>query len=299
MVKNLKDIRNVQVITAMVTPMKRSGAVNYLATANLAEYLVDEKGSEGLVITGTTGESPTLKPREMYKLYNAVAAAVGDRCCIIAGTGSNDTSAAVEMTRSAVGTEVVDAILSVVPYYNKPSQAGLIEHFLPIADCECPVILYNIPDRSIINLEPETIIELSRHKFIQGVKECNVDQIPEYRFRVSWPDNFRVFTGNDGRLIDTLNHAGHGVISVASHFIGREMERAISMHSSDPAGARALMEKFSKFIKTLFMTSNPTMTKAGLNMLGLNVGGLRRPLIEANAEETAILRKEMESIGLL
>lgn len=293
-----KDIRNIQVAPAMVTPMNPNGTVNYEEAARVATYLVDEQAADALVLTGTTGESPTLKAREEYHLYEKVAEAVGDRCIIIAGTGSNSTEEAVERTKRAISLGCVDAILSVAPYYNKPPQKGLIWHFIAVADCGRPTILYNIPGRTSVNLEPSTIEFLSEHELIYGVKECNVDQIPKYKSRVP-SHGFQILTGEDGKLIEVLGLGGSGVISVAAHFIGKEMKHAIQMFETDPAGAENLMQKYSTFIDKLFLTTNPIMVKAGLNLLGFNAGGLRLPMIEADHHQITILHSEMKKIGLL
>ncbi len=291
--KSLTDIR---VATAMATPRTNSGNIAAQVSRRLAEFCVDLKGADALVVAGTTGEAPTLTDRQQYHLFREVKTAVGDRCRLIAGTGSNETKKSVEMTARAAELEY-DAVLSVVPYYNKPPQEGLVVHFHETADVGLPVILYNIPGRTGLNMEPETVAALSNHKNIVGIKECNIVQIPRYRDLV--PDDFLIYTGEDDKLIEALDLRARGVISVASHMIGKEMARVIEIYQENPKAAAKCMQKYDGLIDALFMTSNPIMIKAGLEMLGFNMGYIGKPLIPANPAQHSALRREMNKLGLL
>lgn len=312
-----KDVRQMKpklsdcrMITAMVTPFNGNGNVNYPKAEALAKHLVDEQKSDGLVVCGTTGESPTLQPKEQNILFERTSEAVGDRALIIAGTGSNSTEEAIDMTREAKANGV-DATLQVVPYYNKPPQGGLFEHFTRIADLGLPVILYNIPGRCGVNLEPETIIELSKHPNIVAIKECNMDQVYDYMWVTTGhegphpieergvPDDFLIYTGDDANLIQALELGCQGIVSVASHLIGPDLKIIMDRFNDDTLVAEAEFKSVHlPLIKKLFPKdkdlSNPIMIKAALNLLGWEVGGLRLPLVPATEEEIASLEEEMK-----
>ncbi len=290
-------LKDVKVLTAMVTPMNKRGSVNYRKAAELSEYLADEQDTDGIVVAGTTGEALNLKVREQYHLFEVVAKAVGDRCLVIAGTGSNSTEEAETMTRNVASSGYADAVLAVVPYYNKPTMPGVVDYFTRIADCGTPTIMYNIPGRSVINMAPETIAELSGHENIVGIKECNVGQMPDYRELL--PADFLIATGNDGELIYALYNGATCNVSVASHFIGRVIKKAISIYPEDPQAAANLMANYADFIDALFAVSNPILAKGGLNLLGFEVGGLRSPMMPATPEESMVLEAEMRKVGLL
>lgn len=285
------------IITAMVTAFNEDGSVNYGATAELAAYLVDN-GSDGLVVSGTTGESPTLTDDEKVELFRVVREAVGDRATVIAGTGSNDTAHSVELTQKATAAGV-DGILAVTPYYNKPPVAGLMEHFRAIASAtDRPVILYNIPGRCALNIEPETLAELYRTDNIVAVKQANAD-LEQSRRLVELCD-MGLYAGNDDMVFPLLEFGGLGGICVASHLAGPQMKEMVRLYRAGSIDeARAIDDSLKKLYETIFISTNPIPVKAALNMLGHDVGGLRLPLVEATADEQAALRRVMEEMGLL
>ncbi|RJQ45239.1 MAG: 4-hydroxy-tetrahydrodipicolinate synthase [Gaiellales bacterium] len=285
------------IITAMVTALNGDGSVNYDATAELAAHLVDN-GSDGLVVSGTTGESPTLTDDEKVELFRVVKEAVGGRATVIAGTGSNDTAHSVELTRRADAAGV-DGILAVTPYYNKPPVAGLIRHFGAIAAAtDKPVILYNIPGRCALNIEPETLAELYRIDNIVAVKQANMD-LEQSRRLVELCD-MGLYAGNDDMVYPLLEYGGLGGICVASHLAGPQMKEMVRLYRAGNADeARAIDESLKPLYEAIFINTNPIPIKAAMNMLGHNVGGLRLPLVEASEEEQAELRRVMEEMGLL
>lgn len=288
------------VLTAMVTPFREDGKINSESAALLAKKLV-ENGSDGLVVSGTTGESPTLTEEEKITLFKVVVEAVGGRATVIAGTGSNSTQGSIALTQAAEKTGV-DGIMLVSPYYNKPTQEGLYRHFKAIAQStELPVILYNVPGRTSVNLEADTIIRLAKDVAnIVAVKEAsgNLDQVSKIRRET--PASFVIYSGEDHLTLPIMSLGGHGVISVASHLVGTQIkEMCMAYTSGDVLKAQEIHLRLWPLFKALFIKTNPVPVKTALNMLGFNVGGFRLPLCEATDVELAPVKTELKSLGLL
>ncbi|HXL04163.1 MAG: 4-hydroxy-tetrahydrodipicolinate synthase [Firmicutes bacterium] len=288
-----------RVMTAMVTPFTPNLKVDYDRAGELAELLV-KTGSDSIVVSGTTGESPTLSFEEKLDLIRVVVDAVGHDAKVIAGTGSNSTESSIELTRAAeeIG---VHGIMLVVPYYNKPPQEGLITHFKTIADTtELPIILYNIPGRTGINMTPDTIETLSRVSNIVGVKEAsgNLEQVTDIRRRT--PRSFKIYSGDDALTLPVMAVGGEGIISVASHVAGKEIKQMIkAFEEGNVTMAAELNCKLFPLFKALFITTNPIPVKLALKLTGFDVGGVRPPLIEAGEKEAVIVEKALKDVGLL
>jgi len=284
-----------RLITAMGTPMKEDGSVDYEQAKILAKKLVDS-GSDGVVVVGTTGESPTLIRSEELKLFAEIKEAVGDRASVIAGTGSNATAEAMEATRQAeeIG---VDACLLVVPYYNKPSQEGLYQHFKAIAlSTKLPCILYNVPSRTVASLSAETTIRLSHIDNIIGTKEAssNFDEIS--RIISSTREDFRVWSGNDSDTLPMLSLGAYGVISVVSHLAGKQMKEMLqSFLDGNMAKAVQIHNHLMPLFKNMFITANPCPLKYALNYLGFHVGKPRLPLVEPDEKSAAVIREVLDN----
>ena len=285
------------ILTAMVTPFDAGLAVEHGRLAELAEYLV-ENGSDGLVVAGTTGESPTLADDEKTAMFRTVVEAVGDRVPVIANTGSNDTAHSVELTRAAEKCGV-DAVLAVTPYYNKPPERGLLAHFRAVAAAtSLPLVVYNIPSRSVVNLSPEALAALGEVENIVAVKQANPD-LGELR-RLRELSDLGIYAGNDDMLLDVLKMGGLGGICVSSHVVGPQLaEIARLVRAGDVAGAERLDEGLRGLYKTLFLTANPILVKEALNLLGHEVGGLRLPLVPATPKESAVVVAELRRLGAL
>ncbi|MFF2753975.1 4-hydroxy-tetrahydrodipicolinate synthase [Psychrobacillus sp. NPDC058041] len=271
--------------TAMVTPFKSDGDIDYTATENLIEHLLSS-GSDSLVVCGTTGESPTLSTSEKLELIQFVVEKVNKRVPVIAGTGSNNTAASIDLSLKAEALGV-DAIMIVTPYYNKPNQRGMVAHFEAIANATTlPIVLYNIPGRSVVNLEPETIVELSKIPSIQIVKEAsgNLDQMT--KILANTEEDFLVYSGDDSLTLPLLAIGGTGIISVASHIIGKDMQEMIhAFHDGDHVKAARIHQQILPVIKGLFQHPNPVVVKYALSKVGVGVGSLRLPLVEMTDEE--------------
>ena len=280
-----------QVLTAMVTPFDQRGEVDFNAARTLVNHLIDN-GSDGLVVSGTTGESPTLTTEEKVNLFKLVVETSAGRVPVIAGTGSNNTRAAISLTKLAEEAGV-DGIMLVTPYYNKPSQEGMFQHFKAIADStSLPVMLYNIPGRSVVNLSVDTIIRLSEISNIIAVKEAsgNLDAMAEIISHT--PDDFTLYSGDDGLTLPVLSIGGAGVVSVASHIIGNEMQEMINQFKNGRVQEAAVLHrKLLPIMKALFTAPNPTPVKAALNMQGVQVGDVRLPMVPLNDEEKSVLQK--------
>ncbi len=278
-----------RVITAMVTPFDSKGDVDYKQAKKLAKALLDS-GSDGLVISGTTGESPTLSLEEKLHLFTEVKSAVGNRGSIIAGTGSYNTRESIELTREAerIG---VDAALLVVPYYNKPTQQGLKEHFQAIAKSTAlPCILYNVPSRTITSLAAETVIELSRVDNIVGLKEANGDLVHVAKILDAVKKDFLVYSGNDSDTFSIVSLGGYGIISVASHLVGVQISEMVSkMVSGKTAKAAAIHRNLLPLVNALFIVSNPIPVKYALNYVGFKVGKPRLPLTPPDEKSAAAI----------
>ncbi|OXS78599.1 4-hydroxy-tetrahydrodipicolinate synthase [Domibacillus enclensis] len=276
--------------TAMVTPFDSKGNIDFNKTTQLIEHLI-QTGTDSLVIAGTTGESPTLTSEEKVALFRHTVKVVGGRIPVIAGTGSNDTRASIELTKKAEA-EGVDAIMLVAPYYNKPSQEGLFQHFKAIAEAtKLPVMIYNIPGRTSILIDPKTTIRLANEvPNIMSTKEASgsIDIITE--IVANTEDDFLVYSGDDGLTLPILSVGGTGIISVASHVAGNEMKEMVNAFlNGDVQKAAAIHQELLPLFRGLFAAPNPVPVKTALQMKGLDVGGVRLPLIPLTEEERTTL----------
>ncbi len=284
-----------RLLTAMVTPFNEEGKVDYEQTKKLALALLNS-GSDGLVVSGTTGESPTLSREEKLRLFTEVKSAVGERGAVIAGTGNYNTAESLELTKEAerIG---VDACLLVVPYYNKPTQAGLYQHFKTIAQgTSLPCIIYNVPARTVVNLSADTVIKLSQIDNIIGVKEAsgNLDQIAKLISGAK--DSFLVWSGNDNDTFSIIALGGYGIISVASHLVGNQIKEMIdSFISGKVTEAANIHRRLLPLVNALFIVSNPIPLKYALNHVGFNVGKLRLPLTEPDEKSAAFIRDTLKN----
>jgi len=287
------------VVTAMVTPFNENLEVNYDAAQALAELLV-QTGSSGLVVSGTTGESPTLTHEEKITLFRKVKEAVGNRAAVLAGTSTYDTAESVRLSQEAERAGV-DGLLLVAPYYNRPSQEGLYQHFKTIAHAvDLPVMIYNIPGRTGVNVEPSTLLRLAEITNVVAVKEASGNLNHMSEICAGAPDGFLVYSGDDSLTLPLLAVGGVGVVSVASHVVGRDIRRMCeAFFAGKVQEATKLHHRMLPLFKALFCTTNPVPVKAALNMLGANVGGVRLPLVEANDREREIIRKALRDYGLL
>ncbi|API93939.1 4-hydroxy-tetrahydrodipicolinate synthase [Virgibacillus pantothenticus] len=273
------------VLTAMVTPFDVNGKIDYAQTDILINYLL-QNGTEGLVIAGTTGESPTLTAEEKISFFQHVVKNVNKRVPVIAGTGGNNTKASISLTKEAERCGV-DAVMLVTPYYNKPDQRSLYEHFKTIAaNTSLPVMLYNIPGRSIVNITTETTVALSKIDNIVSIKEASGDLDQVSQIIEQTDDDFTVYSGDDSLTLPILSVGGSGVISVASHVIGKEMQQMVQLfHEGKTQKAAELHRCLLPVMKGLFMAPSPSPVKAALRMKGIEVGGLRLPLVELSQQE--------------
>jgi len=284
-----------RLITAMVTPFDKDGNVDYGQAKKLALALLDS-GSDGVVVVGTTGESPTLSWEEEYRLFKEIKEAVGDRGAVIAGTGSNNTAEAIEATKEAekIG---VDAALLVVPYYNKPTQEGLYQHFKKIAEStSLPCILYNVPARTVTSLSADTVIRLSQIPNIIGIKEAsgNMKQIGQIISGAR--KDFIVWSGNDEDTLPILALGGYGIISVASHLVGKQIKKMIeSFIAGKVQEAAAIHRHLLPLFDILFVVANPIPVKYAVNQVGFNVGKPRLPLVEPDEKTAALIMKVVKS----
>jgi 4-hydroxy-tetrahydrodipicolinate synthase len=286
----MKEIRGV--ITAMATPFDEAGAVDVDAGRRLAAHLI-EHGSHGLVVGGTTGECPTLTDEETIELFRAVRDEVGGEALLICGTGTNDTRHSRELSRKAAEAGA-DAALVVVPYYNKPNRAGLRAHFEAVAAAipELPVIIYNIPSRVIVNMDPELLGELAQVDNIVAVKQANDEQLGPI-------EGLAVLAGNDNTFCRVLEFGGAGGILVAAHVVGLQMrEMWDAAQDGDLERARRIDAELTPVYDGLSVTTNPIPVKAALSMLGLASDRVRLPLVPADSEQRAAVRTALEGIGL-
>jgi 4-hydroxy-tetrahydrodipicolinate synthase len=275
------------ILTAMVTPFDEKLRVNEESFVALMRHL-GENGSDGFVVAGTTGEASTMTAEEQLGLIELAVAERPPGKTIVAGTGTNDTRQAVYLTERA--TELgVDATLSVTPYYNKPSRLGLKRHYEAVAGAtDRPILLYNIPGRTAINMPPDLLAELAQIPGIVGVKQANADELQPI-------DGLDIYSGDDATLARTLDIGGAGGITVASHVVGNEMRRIVE----EPEHRAEIDASLRDVYETLFLTASPTCTKAALNLLGHDVGGLRLPLVPATPQETEAVRAMLERHGLV
>ncbi|CQR47563.1 4-hydroxy-tetrahydrodipicolinate synthase [Paraliobacillus sp. PM-2] len=283
-----------RLITAMVTPFDHKGNIDYEKTKQLINYLL-MNGTEGIVITGTTGESPTLTQEEKVGFIRFVVQYVNKRIPVIAGTGSNNTQASITLTRQAE-TIGVDGVMVVTPYYNKPSQEGMYQHFKTIAaSTTLPVMLYNIPGRSVVNLSVDTIIRLSQITNITAIKEASGDLDRMTTIISETDDHFELYSGDDSLTLPVLSIGGKGVVSVSSHIIGNEMQQMINYHiNGEQQQASRLHQQLLPIMKALFMAPNPTAVKEALCMMGIDVGSVRLPLIPLSTEERSELTETLQ-----
>jgi 4-hydroxy-tetrahydrodipicolinate synthase len=274
-----------QVLTAMVTPFNDQDEINYDETKRLIDYLIDNS-TEGIVAVGTTGESPTLSHEEKLSFLKFVVEYVNGRVPVIAGTGSNNTKQSIVLTQEAEALGV-DGIMLVTPYYNKPSQEGMYQHFKAIAEStSLPVMLYNIPGRTVVRLELDTVLRLAEVKNIVAIKEATGDLDLISQIITETPDDFAVYSGDDNLLLPILSLGGTGIVSVASHIVGNEMNDMIqSFKSGDHAQATKIQQEIAPVIKALFSAPNPTAVKYALSKKGLDVGHVRLPLIALTEAE--------------
>ncbi|MEO0356160.1 MAG: 4-hydroxy-tetrahydrodipicolinate synthase [Cyanobacteria bacterium P01_A01_bin.3] len=288
-----------RVLTAVVTPFTPEGKLNAPEAAQLAKYLVDN-GTDTLVVCGTTGESPTLTWDEEFELYSVIRTAVAGRAKVIAGTGSNSTEEAISATRK-VADMGLDGTLQVVPYYNKPTQAGLYEHFRAIASCsDIPILLYNIPGRTGVNLEAGTVAQLAQLPTVVGIKEASGSMDAVSEIRKTAPPDFAIYSGDDSLTLPLLSLGGSGVVSVASHLIGPQLQQMIQdFQAGRLQDALATHLKFLPLFKDLFVETNPTPVKTALQLQGWNVGSVRMPLAPLTPTSVETLKSTLESLGLL
>jgi 4-hydroxy-tetrahydrodipicolinate synthase len=288
-----------RMLTAMITPYHPNLEVNYDRAGEIADYLVDT-GSDAIVVSGTTGESPVLHLEEKIQLFAAVKEKVGRRVEVWAGTGSYDTQATIHLSREAEKTGV-DGLLVVTPYYNKPSQEGLYQHFKAIAESvSLPIMLYNIPGRTGTNMLPETVVRLAAIDNIVALKESSgsMDQLSLLKNIV--PDSIAIFSGDDSLTLPMLALGAAGVVSIASHLVGKEIRQMLDAFAvGDVKRAQEVHNHLFPMFRGLFVTTNPIPVKEALNMLGMDVGGLRLPLCHADEAELAGLRKLLASYKLL
>jgi len=285
-----------RISTAMVTPFDAKGNIDFQKTSHLVEYLL-KHGSDSLVISGTTGESPTLTLEEKTALFKHVVNVVDKRVPVIAGTGNYNTKDSIDLTRKAENIGV-DAILLVAPYYNKPNQEGLYQHFKAIAEStSLPVMIYNIPGRSVVNIEPETIIRLSEVPNIKAVKEASGNLVQMAQIIANTPDDFDLYCGDDSLALPTLAIGGVGVVSVASHIIGNEMQQMIqAFYSGNVLEAAKWHQKLLPIMKGLFAAPSPAPVKTALQLKGLNVGSVRLPLVPLTEKERNQLAELLKAL---
>ena len=275
-----------EVITAMITPFDKECRIEYNQVEKIADYLADN-GSDGILVAGTTGESPTLTHEEEFEILLSVKSIVGNRAKIIMGAGSNSTQTAVE-TSKKVAAAGVDAILAVVPYYNKPSQKGMMAHFGEVAKAvDIPIILYNIPGRTGVNMLPETVAKLAKlYPNIIGVKQSMSDMDAVTELRELCPEDFIIYSGDDSLTLPMLSLGAHGVISVASHIVGKDIKSMIrNFKTGEIKAALNMHKRLYPLFKKLFMAPNPIAVKQAMSKLGFCENYVRRPLTEMDEDQ--------------
>lgn len=283
-----------RLITAMVTPFNEQGGIHWEETARLIDYLIEDQKSETLVVSGTTGESPTLSDNEKVELFEFAVKHAAGRCKIIAGTGSNNTAHSIHLTQDAERAGV-DGVLLVVPYYNKPSQEGMYRHFEAIANAtKLPIMLYNVPGRTAASLSAATTLRLAQIPNIVATKECvSLEQVTQ--ISAGAPEHFRVYSGDDAAGLPAIAVGAYGIVSVASHVVGAEMKQMIdAFFGGAPVQAAQIHQKLFPVFKGLFECPqplpNPVAVKYALTLRGLDVGSVRLPLIAATEDEQEFIR---------
>ncbi|MBD2326983.1 4-hydroxy-tetrahydrodipicolinate synthase [Alkalinema sp. FACHB-956] len=289
-----------RILTAMITPFDTEGRVDYAIAEKLAIHLADN-GSDTLVVCGTTGESPTLSWDEEFELFRVIQSAVAGKAKVMAGTGSNSTQEAIAATQKAQALGL-DGSLQVVPYYNKPPQDGLYQHFRAIAEAapDLPIMLYNVPGRTSQNLLPETVARLAEISNIVAIKEAsgNLDQVSQVR-RLT-PPEFLIYSGDDSLTLPILAVGGCGVVSVASHVAGNQLQQMIqAFERGNTTVARDLHIQLLPLCKALFLTTNPILVKAAMRLMGWEVGSCRLPLGEAPESLVTELKQVLHDLHLL
>jgi 4-hydroxy-tetrahydrodipicolinate synthase len=285
-----------EVLTATVTPFDADGAVDYERYRELCTYLVDN-GSDGVVVNGTTGEAPTLSDEERLGLLRAALVAVGDRATVVAGTGTYSTAHSIHLTEQAHNAGA-HGFLVVTPYYNKPPPRGIVEHFKAVAaTSDRPVMVYNIPSRVVINIEPETMAELAEIPNVTSVKQANDDLEQAERILELGLD---LYAGDDNIVYPFLELGGMGGVCVHTHVVGPQVKEMVRrFREGDTEGSRRIHEELAPAYELLAVTTGPIQIKAALNLIGQDVGGLRLPLVEASDEERAQIRDCLERLGVL
>ncbi|MBI4286221.1 MAG: 4-hydroxy-tetrahydrodipicolinate synthase [Chloroflexi bacterium] len=283
-----------RLLTAMVTPFNKEGEVDYAQAKKLALALLNS-GSDGVVISGTTGESPALTHREKLWLFEEIKNAVGTQGTVIAGTGTNSTAESVQLTKEAekIG---VDGCLLVVPYYNNPTQDGLYQHFKTIAgSTRLPCILYNVPSRTVANLSADTVIKLSQIENMAGIKEASGNLKEISKIISNTRKDFLVWSGNDNDTFHILTLGGYGIVSVASHLVGNQIKRMIDcvLNGNISEGA-GIHHRLLPLVNTLFVIANPMPVKYAVNQVGFNVGKPRLPLTEPDEKSAALIRETLK-----
>ena len=282
------------VLTAVLTPFDEDGSVDYGVFWKLIRHLADN-GNDGVVVTGTTGESPTLSKPEKVALFKEAVEAAGDRMKVIAGTGTYNTAESITLTEQAASVGV-HGIMAVTPYYSRPPQAGLVKHFTAIAEAsDLPLMLYNIPGRTARLIEVETLVELAQHDKIVAVKDAVGDHDYTSRAIKELPEGFAVYSGDDGRTKDIVYAGGVGVVSVAGHFVGTQIQKLIAaVIDEDHDEATRIQEKLSPLFEALFVEPSPMPLKAGMTALWDNVGEPRLPLLPGSPETTDKIKAAYE-----
>jgi 4-hydroxy-tetrahydrodipicolinate synthase len=288
-----------RLLTAIITPFKPQGGVNLAELARVAKHLVGT-GSEGIVVAGTTGESPTMTHEEKIDAFRVVKEAVGDRAAVIAGTGTNSTEQSIALTHEAEELGLDGAML-VSPYYNKPTQEGLYQHFSAVARrTKLPVIVYNIQARTSVNVETPTLLRLAEIDNIVAVKEAsgNMAQISDVCALTS--DGFRIYSGDDALTLPVLSVGGYGVVSVAAHVAGRRIREMIDHYlAGRVADAAAVNRNLLPLVHALFCTTSPVPVKEAMGMCGIHVGPVRLPLVPLSPEQRQTVRTALEGLGVL
>lgn len=285
------------ILTAMITPFTDDGHVNFQEALRLAGYLLDN-GSDGLIVCGTTGEGPNIEDRDKLELFTLIAKEYGHRATIIANTGSNSTKKSIALTKAASHTGV-HGVMTVVPYYNKPNQEGCYLHFKAIADStDLPVMLYNVPGRTGGHIEPQTVARLAKEcPNITSIKEATGDIKITQQIRELLPNNdFMIYSGDDALTLDVIQNGGAGVISVAAHIVGNEMQEMIGLFRQGKVKeARAIELSLVPILKAMFITTNPIPVKYAMKQLGFSTGPLLLPLCDPSVEEAQIIDAAIES----
>ena len=285
------------ILTAMITPFTDDGHVNFQEALRLAGHLLDN-GSDGLIVCGTTGEGPNIEDRDKLELFTLIAKEYGHRATIIANTGSNSTKKSIALTKAASHTGV-HAVMTVVPYYNKPNQEGCYLHFKAIADStDLPVMLYNVPGRTGGRIEPKTVARLAKEcTNITSIKEATGDIKIIQQIRELLPNNdFMIYSGDDALTLDVIQNGGVGVISVSSHIVGKEMQKMIALFKEGKVKeARAIELSIVPILKAMFITTNPIPVKYAMKQLGFSTGPLLLPLCDPSVEEAQIIDAAIES----